>query len=897
MTHYITKLIQVALLSLGLTLFTACGGGEDNKNKIPDNLTSTLLENGGSIKGIDGIVIEAFKDSIDEAITVEMKVASVPMLSLPSSTKAQGKFYRFNASKDVYASSSFLVAIPVPKDVDTKHLALAILLQSEDRVLHETQAEDVWDVLSGVYSSENNYFIATLPFLAKDGRTLVLVSSSKYDSPTLKGKQKKLKSSYKHTAESDIGFKVNCDRFDDAEFNNRNTTCSNIDETDLELALQDAYTDMKNLGFADPYLTREIDADASSYTPNNANIVFGHYLAKLLPIRDVNATQKRWPCGEKDEITNLGGYSAGSKSFFVCIGSNGLTNSALGTATHEYFHATQFGYKAIRKKPRNLWVTEGTAAASQNSLTDMQRDTSRGYHPIDKSLKSKVKLLEYKAQDFWVYLGQKSGLGLNYLQDFFLKGANTTTVDKALKENFQMTQSLTDTYWDWAKNQAFEKTTNLRGSFGVKNCKYDPRMATIENINYLSDAPPHDKVFDLPPLTSKVVKINFIAMDKLGYTGEVEVSSSTMSDIQVKFYDTSDEDTNNCLNKNEVSQKSITIDKADSLTYYVLISNTSLTNDRNVILRFPRPSTSLEILTPTNNMNLEEGNTKFMAVAKGFDGGNSSLSYISWSYINSAGTKVGIGNSKSGEEVNLNLCDGVYTVTAKTLYTGFNTTNLSSSVSFRVRNPDSGILPAHCSWSIDISEPTSDISYLSGKTIDLRAIINDDHPETDIPLSSIVWREGGSTGSILGRGLNSSTKFGKGQHTIYVSYGNAHAQTTINVVDVIGTLPEARFNSPEADNNLNWVDYFDGESNVNISFIGIGIDNEDGSILNNNALSWSYRTKGNSSWIAMGQGTNVVLNLPIISPSQTFEVRLVVTDSDGMQGTLVKEVTIVGPVS
>ena len=891
---------------------SGCGGNLTGNNYTSEMLSTsctvtvsftklplfTTLTDGGSTTGIDNLVVKAPEGSIDEEVEIGMRVATTPVLPLPDDLEIKSKFYKLSANEDVSSNTSFVLAIPVPENTDGKHLALAYLSQAEDRILHESKAEPIWEIISGAYSAENNYFVTTLPFFAQDGRVVVLVASPRFSSGIMKGNPNRPNQQNRHAGDNTPGFKVSCKDFDNTSVNNRNISCSSTDEADLERTLEDTYTDLEPLGFAEPYLKREIDLEASSFTVNNANIVLGHYLAELRPYRDVvDDNASIWSCGVRPGgNTNLGGYSSGTQGFFVCMGSNGLNDTGRDTATHEYFHSIQFGYNAVRRASAQ-WVLEGTASTSESSLLEMQRNTGRPFHPVDKSLVDTSDLNQYKAQDFWVYNGQKLGRGLDYLQEIFNKGAKAATVDKAFKEDFPEIPDLATAYWGWVKNQAFEKEVDLGGSFGTNFCNFDGRMAAAVSIDYIGDAPPFDSIYDIPPLSSKVLKLNFFPMDNADYIGEINVLPAN-PDVKVKYYDVADISTTNCYDKDEVKNKSITVSKNTPRTLYALISNIGITSEAIVTLRFPRPEPSLEIISPVVNSNLEEGNTEFLAVAKGFGGGNPDLSYISWSYIDSEGVVRQFANSKSGEKVSFDLCDGTYNVTATTLYSGFNTTNISESVSFRVRNPDSGILGARCKWSIDIAEPTTDITYLAGDLINLKAIIDDDHPETDTPLAPITWREGDASGPILGTGLNSSTKFGAGQHTIYVEYSNnASKEVSITVIDAAGSPPDAGLNSPEADNNLRWQDYWDGSESVVIPFNGAGVDDEDGSIVDSSSLSWSYRRKGTSTWRSFGNGTNVSLDIRLVSPGQAIEVRLIVTDSDGLAGVKITEVYISGPAT
>ena len=850
---------------------------------------SVELTPGNTIIAQDGVVIGALEGSIDESVKLTLSPGAKNYPPLPKNAALVSEVYDLAAERDVYASGDFLVALPVPAGADTTQLALAFLSLPEDH--NEDVTEPVWQLISGVYDPKSQYFITTLPFIAAEGRMVALVQSPAYTSPELAATPE-LK-----PQQSTTGFKVSCQNFDDDELNNRNLSCSSSDEADLEQVLEDAYADMNALGFAAPYLQREIDTQASSFNPNNPNIVFGPYLASLQPFRDVEADEARWPCGSRDDITNLGGYSSGSKSFFVCIGRNGVTTGAADTARHEFFHATQYGYKAVRDNSRKSWIMEGSASSSENSGSSMARNTGRPYHKIDVSLSAhdNEELYQYHAQDFWVYLGNRESLGLAHLQRFFIKGANDSSVNSTIAQSVPGFSGLSDAYWAWAKNQAFEKTTDLGGNFTTTTCTLDTRMANARVINYASDAPPGDTVQRLDALESVVFQLDFRALAEVDYSAAFEVLTSSNS-VRVKLYDTADAATSNCVGTAENKRNSVSVSAGQSETHYLLVSNTHVSQSTTVTLRFDSPAPSLEIMSPQSGTSFEEGDTiRFLAVAKGFKGSSSNpdLKYISWSYMDANNVMRVIGTSKSGEALELDtLCDGTYNLTARTLYSR---NNVTASTSITIRNPDSGDLPEACDWSVQIVNPTADMVFASGDTVQLNAIISDDHPETDEPLSPVIWRQDGPTGSIIGTGLQSSTKLGAGEQTIYVSYGNSSDSVTVSVLDA-GTPPTASITPPEEDNSYFWMDYYDGSNGTDIPFVGAGQDAEDGTLAGS-ALSWSYRVKGSANWIEFATGTNATLSLNLVSPSATYELRLIARDSDGLTGTEIIEIYVIGPAS
>ena len=167
---------------------------------------------------------------------------------------------------------------------------------------------------------------------------------------------------------------------------------------------------------------------------------------------------------------------------------------------------------------------------------------------------------------------------------------------------------------------------------------------------------------------------------------------------------------------------------------------------------------------------------------------------------------------------------------------------VSDSVSFVVSDLGaSGNPPAACRPTITILEPSPGQTFADGQLISLRAVITDDHPETDDPLYPIVWREGGRADTSSARGLESSTRLGVGGHQIYVSYGVAN--TTIGILVEAGNPPTATIANPNGDIFIPWTDVPGCDSLFTLT--GTGSDPEDGA-LTGNSLTWRYRQNGSN---------------------------------------------------
>lgn len=890
MTRLSRTLKICIILFIGLLLMaaacnqTAPPAGPSDQTLMPDSVFVSE----------DEVVLATMEGSLEQAVEVFIDPVTAPEVPLPATVRPLGEFFRFGANQDTYGEENpFVVALPVPEEVDTSKLALGILLQPED-VTESDLDRPFWQIVEGVYDAESGYFITTLPFLAEDGRIVVLLATDSYTAPnlnpiaTLEGQQ----------LDTEYTFRASCVSFDDAEVNNRSITCNATDRADLKTALDTAFQDYDGLGFVKPYLRRSIDASLSSFSliPPRVNVVLtSEYQVELRPFRDVDPGEARWPCGSDGSITNLGGYSSGSQSFFVCIGNGGVDTRAVETARHEYFHAVQFGYSKVRSQTKPLWVLEGTAVASENSLATMIRDTGRAVRPVDVRLTAEgtPSLIEYLSQDFFVFAGQELGEGLDYLRQVFTRGARTQDVDAGLKA-LGFNGGLPEMYWRWAKNQAFEKRHDLGGTFNTTACAFDNRTATPDIIDYTYIAAPNNRTIGLQPLQSKVVRINLAALPGEAYEAQLNVTTSS-SAVKAKLYDSGNAGSTVCHNQADGRDYTLSVAAGQSRTVYILISNTSLSASASVTLEFPSAAPTLEIQSPAANAIFDEGDEiSFRAVATGFKGVNPDRLSISWRYTRPDDVPFTFATSENGETISRNgFCDGSYTVTAEVLNASGSQT-ASATVNFTVRDLGASNPPPQCAPSISIVEPAADSTFAVGQTIPLRAVFSDDSGSAT-PRYPIIWRLDGADGMIIGTGPESATKRGAGGHVIYVSYGAASDTVIINVIDTTASPPTATITSPEDGATFQWFEDGAYTGGHTVTVTGTGVS-DGGATLPGSALTWAIRLQGSSNWSVQGTGNTRNIDFPWSSCGwQTWEIRLEVKDAEGLSGFDFIEISVQPP--
>ena len=166
-------------------------------------------------------------------------------------------------------------------------------------------------------------------------------------------------------------------------------------------------------------------------------------------------------------------------------------------------------------------------------------------HPVDHALTSVEPTNDpYKAQDFWVYFGQKNNLGLDYLQPLFERGSTTEAAARFFAEVHGTT--LATEYWAWVKNQAFEKSIDLAGALRticvVESSSDHAVIGSVIEVDYPSGGPegPAFPVIlgSLPGLTAEVVRITM--RDEVGRTmvtaGEQQAGSPTRFIETARFH-------------------------------------------------------------------------------------------------------------------------------------------------------------------------------------------------------------------------------------------------------------------------------------------------------------------------------------------------------------------------
>ena len=515
------------------------------------------LSNGGIYVGEGGVGLGALANSLAGPIDVTIVQTVAPTQILPARAQILSDYYQVKASTDVALStdSPLILAFPVPAGANTSNLALA-LLRPIVRVLDSAASIPAWTFLEGKYDPNKGLFLTTLTSLEQNGETNALVDHADFASPTNPAPL----TSTRIMRPGALQFMVQCVNFPNP------TDCTSSIETTVADELSQIYTHIKTeLLFDEPRL-RFLD-NTLNFNPNSLSSL--GYMAFIEPSTD----------GYCDTANVSGYYDPSLGRLVLCLDpAVGLAPNHIYTLIHEFFHATQYGYQVVYTEYLvgldEKWSIEGQAMAAEGSYyySNIYRETARGWsllHKADVSLKSEARLDEYDAQDFWVYYGQHTHQGLEYLRNVLPGGVQATDVAKTIGSG-----DLLDPYWDWAKNQVMEADVDFLGALTTP-CQLETNVLNLpERFDYLwSFKPYHDVTLD--PLDSIVVDVRWDYKYDFGYGNVFAVPGSPVGAnlaLRFKLYE---EGEVGCQTVKDGMRTYINPDPAKR--YYVVVTNTSPT--------------------------------------------------------------------------------------------------------------------------------------------------------------------------------------------------------------------------------------------------------------------------------------------------------------------------------
>jgi len=548
------SVVITCLLLIGLALPSCTPGtGEEPLN----------LEPGGIVSGVDGVSVGAPEGALNQTIEIFIEKVDDPSKEVPfpeylADAEVVGDFYAINARQDFSTPDDYLLlGLPVPEGISTDDLAFAVLVPPDSIMDEPDDSPSLrWIPLSGVYDPESGLFATLLPSVLTEFQVFGLVIGLSVD--WTEGDLFNVAS---------IGFGAN-----------ESPEAHRLMTIDTLNAIHAAC--VTKMGFREPYLRNHV-----------VYIRFG-----WPPVASVHGYEFQLLKGA------LGG-------FYDCLNKAAATTYPgapdepnPNAVHHELFHAIQYAYPALRANWPS-WelgrTTEAVATAAELSLDGLTRSSwrllGRDPMPVTRGLWSSSSLkptsYDYAAQDLLVYLGKvidPADPQLDFMIPWFERGGLVADLDAMLQADSTF-NSLGDAYWQWAKNQAFEKQVILGPDWhgeAVPNgeaCSWSGHgdrkdvFFSAETWTWGGD----DTDFTLGPLTSRVFELTLNPSDS-SYVVTSTIDS-TDSDIEFKFYGGGEAGGEGCWNEARDSIPHTFHVGEEYVTGYLLVSNTNVETESDLI--------------------------------------------------------------------------------------------------------------------------------------------------------------------------------------------------------------------------------------------------------------------------------------------------------------------------
>ncbi|MFQ5617053.1 MAG: hypothetical protein ACE5GO_11425, partial [Anaerolineales bacterium] len=289
-------------------------------------------------------------------------------------------------------------------------------------------------------------------------------------------------------------------------------------------------------------------------------------------------------CQNNRESGLMGFYRHRMQQIILCLIPNApLLDSYKHLIRHEYYHATQVAFPNTEADftlwSWEKWIIEGTASVAERSdQFGLKRTPAKSLHYVDRSLKSEEGTDEYKAQDFWVFLGQASGSALDRFITLFQQGATTADVANWIGS----LDGLKNWYWRWVKNQVMvEENITFEGELGQTCTLQSQVVESMRTFDLYNDGM---HLGTLPPMTSHVIKLE-IAPELEGFPQiwvwvNDEPFNGPDPDLKYKVY----VDGETCTSIPDYNRYLHNITAAKD--YYVVVSNTNPDSSKNYTVFF-----------------------------------------------------------------------------------------------------------------------------------------------------------------------------------------------------------------------------------------------------------------------------------------------------------------------
>ena len=551
--------VIVCLCLIALVL-PSCAPGSGNE---PLNLAP-----GGIVSGVHGVSVGAPEGALDETIEILIEEEDDPSGEVPfpeylSDAEVVGDFYGISAAQDFSTVKEhyLILGLPVPDGISTDDLWFIVLVPPDSIIMDQPDDSPSlrWILLSGVYDPESGLFGTLLPSLFTEPQVFALLDSSTagWETSTDSG----------HFRVESVGF--------------NSTESPEAHRVMTADALNEAYAAyVEQMDFEEPDLRHHVEVIRFAPDPTvTINVTLYDYQLQR---------------GEHNGFYNPSTRTAATKY----PGAPDTPN--LIFTHHEFFHSIQFAYAALRANwpSSELRRTiEAAAVAAELSLDGLTRSNqpldTRDPLPVTRGLWSSSEALSYgyRAQDFLVYLGRvinATDPQLSFMIPWFEQGGLMADLDTMLQADLTF-DSLSDAYWQWAKNHAFEKQVILgvdRDDVTVPHgdaCSWsghgDLMQVSLSPETWTWEG--DDTDFTLGPLTSRVFELT---LNPGASSYEVTLTiSSTDPDIEFKFYEEGEAGGEGCWDEARDSVPHTFYVGEEAVTSHLLISNTNVDTESDPI--------------------------------------------------------------------------------------------------------------------------------------------------------------------------------------------------------------------------------------------------------------------------------------------------------------------------
>lgn len=549
-------------------------------------LPLTTLKPGHIFKQTDGVILAAPEQALDFEVAVDIIQVDDPRTEIEfpsylSETKVISDFFQVTAQQEIVSPSGeyLLLGLPVPSGVNTENLGIAVLSPPNSIVTSPNQLHQSmrWEMLTGYFDQASGLFGTTLPYLGAEKQIFALIEGGFQIAELLQPQHFQIVS---------VGFQEG------------EVLLKHLLNT--KSILNEAFTVLVNeLDYKEPRLRRVITQISFSNKRfwSELDTRYEYQLRKGSLGGWYNITQNT-------AATKYPGYPAEPADFI---------------AVHELYHALQYAYEPFfqNRSQRNFGVVEGTAVAAELSLQGLTRSNIE--FPSRQPLEIHSRLfradtwmahsVDYRTQDFWVFVGKKMNPQNPNLKSFipvFETGGLLPDLDDFFNTEGTF-DSLSDAYWQWVKNQSFEKEIILgQDQAGNDIPQGEAGMwsghGLLRNINYNPDiweaAAPDP--FRVPPLNSRVYQITFFPTTQ-PYVTVMNIAPAEKVNWKV-YTDDSFPQNNNLQQLYQNEGFVIAVDQ-EQVEIFLLLANSDYENNLEAVeISFTAPErdiSSAEIASPS----------------------------------------------------------------------------------------------------------------------------------------------------------------------------------------------------------------------------------------------------------------------------------------------------------